>query len=146
MFVPFWSTSRRRRAMRNRVPMPDDQFARELGLPNDNWAFAMTLRRVFGRCCKIPPESIYPDDSFYDLAGEFMYLGLGWDELEFLFALEVELGFKIRKGKVAYPPDDRYVLWRRRAPGIRVSEWISQVAPQLQKVVRTRTDSAATRH
>jgi hypothetical protein len=139
MFIPFWTAFRLRQMMCNRAPLSDNDFVRQVRLSSNYCDIVIALRRAFARCCKIPPEAIYPGDSFYDLANDLMYLGLGWDETEFLLALEEE-GFSIKSGAVTFPPDNRYAFWRRRvAPGICVSEWIAQVAPQITGHAQSQT-------
>lgn len=126
MFIPFWSAFRLRNAMRNRVPISDNDFAGQIRSASDHRALIIAVRRAFARCCKVPPEAIYPDDIVYDLA-DILFPFVGWDETEFLNQLEEELRFTIKYGAIVFPYAARYS----------VSAWIPLVVRQVQEVVRS---------
>lgn len=128
--------------MRDRTPLSDESFADQIDLPSDNRGLIIAVRRAFARCCRVPPEAIYPDDSVYDLA-DILFPFVGWDELEFIFALELETSFKVRRGSINFPTSRaRRTGWlapRRIESGIPIREWITIVVPQLREVMRSQT-------
>jgi len=140
----FLRARRIRREFRRRAALTDSDFVEGLAIPADCHAVAVSIRRTLGRCWKIPSESIYHDDIFEELAEALMIIG--WDELDFHFAFEREIGMKLRRGAIEFPPPALWRGFRRRGPGTRVSEWISQVAPQLRPhVTATIADITAQR-
>jgi hypothetical protein len=127
----FLRACRIRREFRRRAALRDSDFVEGLAIPADCHAVAVSIRRTLGRCWKIPSESIYHNDIFEELA-EFLMI-TGWDELDFHFAFELEIGIKLRRLAIEFPPPSLWRGFRRRGPGTRVSEWISQVAPQARR-------------
>jgi hypothetical protein len=111
--------------------LPDGDFVSQADLAADYRALVLSVRRAIGRCCKVPPETIYPHDIFEDLIERLMMAG--WDELEFLLALRAETGLKIKQGSIKFPRVARWMFFWRVDPGMRVGEWITEVVPQLGK-------------
>src|SRR5580704_925122 len=95
---------RRRRIrgeLRGRAALSEADFVGRLAIPADCHAVAVSIRRTLGRCWKVPAESIYHDDIFEELAEILMIVG--WDELEFIFAFELETGIKIARRAIEFP-------------------------------------------
>lgn len=54
----------------------------------------------------------------------------GWDELDFIFSLELETQLKIRRQLVNFPP-------LRKAYKAPLSEWIREIIPSLRAIVES---------
>ncbi|MBD1907593.1 hypothetical protein H6F66_15775 [Trichocoleus sp. FACHB-6] len=81
-----------------RSPMSDEEFMNMVRLPGDLFKkAAKCYRSKLGEMFRVPPEKIYPDDSFSELAR----LGTSdWDILEIVLFLEQILEVELDDTKV----------------------------------------------
>ena len=133
MCLWFVRAHRLRRVMGMRVPLSDDDFVAQIDWAGHDCRPAILVRRALAKCWNISPEVIYADDVFQNLAE--VLSPIGWDELEFIFALELQTGFKVRRGSINFPSSHAGSIgWlspQHIGPRVRVSEWTCQVASQL---------------
>jgi hypothetical protein len=108
LFVPATLALERRRLQRakarflhGRQALPDAEFLAQAGVAGAEDSFFLAARRAMAWLCDIPPEVVYPDDSWRSL------MDLQFDNgflQDIVFALEKQLGERL---PLNYPVDDR---------------------------------------
>ncbi len=91
----------RARFTHGRPPLPDPVFLSRADVPAGRAAFFLAARRAMADLSGVPPEMIYPEDSWRSLMD--LQFDNGFLE-DIVFALERELNTPL---PLAYPTDDR---------------------------------------
>jgi hypothetical protein len=93
----------RRRFLSSRLPMPEEAFCDEVSAvsPMDRLIWG-ALRSAIAQQCRITAEAIRPDDELDTLCRMTFD---GWDYLDVLFRLGLQLGIRIRHDQ-QFPPRD----------------------------------------
>lgn len=102
-----------------RPDISDNEFLANINLADERARIAIhSFRSKLGEIYRIPPEKLYPDDSFREL---LRLPNRGWDMLELIFLLEEALGVGIDVEQV---PD-----WMNRE--VTLGVWISDLIHNL---------------
>nr|WP_290221770.1 hypothetical protein [Trichocoleus desertorum] len=106
---------RKLKTLLQRPDISDDEFLANINLSDERARVAIhSFRLKLGEIYRIPPEKLYPDDSFREL---LRLPNRGWDMLEIIFLLEEVLGVGIDVEQV---PD-----WTNRE--VTLGTWISEL-------------------
>ena len=113
---------RRRRFLEGREAMPDEVFATNAGVVDEDLTALIAVRRAFAAQCGLPPETIYVDDNWHEL-NELTFDG--FDTVEFWIAVEHELKQTISETDVPTIP------WPKRKQlfgewACAMAQWIKQ--------------------
>ena len=115
--------------MLDRAPLADSKFADAVTTNCEHRDTVIAIRRVLGHSCQVPRKSIRADDLFEELT-ELMCFE--WDELDFVFRMEMELNCKIVRASLNFPALELRSYYNRRPfVGTKVGDWIASMAPQI---------------
>jgi len=122
-----WSTLQTR-ALRKRIlrsaRLGDPQFLDAMGAPTDDRALLLAIRKTMAGLCDLPPELIQPQQLMHDVC-RLIQGWDGWDDANFLEALEQELGVEL-------PPDIELPAPAQQEP---FGQWITRVASIIRLLV-----------